>query len=194
MDKRRDQSVAPQRNYGVPKYEGWQIFESEEKEVNGEKRTYVTKLIHAGSSENFVFHKVATTSKENFRAEYLLSNGTRQQTYNTLSDGTEINPRNWDMYKDKELDAKGYIENVHIMTYDEAKNSNLRTTGAYYHLATARSGGYEYLCRVKSDGGLTLSSGMTVCWGIRPVVSLNEGVYIASGSGTEADPYVLAKE
>lgn len=31
-------------------------------------------------------------------------------------------------------------------------------------------------------------------FGIRPVVEMNEGVYIASGSGTEADPYVLAKE
>lgn len=32
------------------------------------------------------------------------------------------------------------------------------------------------------------------CWGIRPVVEMNDGVYIASGTGTESDPYILAKE
>lgn len=32
------------------------------------------------------------------------------------------------------------------------------------------------------------------CWGIRPVVEMNEGVYIASGTGTDEDPYILAKE
>ena len=31
------------------------------------------------------------------------------------------------------------------------------------------------------------------CWGIRPVVVMNEGVYIAGGDGTEANPYVLGK-
>ena len=32
------------------------------------------------------------------------------------------------------------------------------------------------------------------CSGIRPVVVMNEGVYIASGDGTEANPYVLGKD
>lgn len=32
------------------------------------------------------------------------------------------------------------------------------------------------------------------CWGIRPIVVMKEGVYIVSGDGTEADPYVLGKD
>ena len=32
------------------------------------------------------------------------------------------------------------------------------------------------------------------CWGIRPVVVMNDGVYIASGDGTESNPYVLGKD
>lgn len=31
------------------------------------------------------------------------------------------------------------------------------------------------------------------CFGIRPVVTMVEGVYIVSGIGTEEDPYVLGK-
>ena len=31
------------------------------------------------------------------------------------------------------------------------------------------------------------------CWGIRPVVVMNDGVYIASGDGTTALPYILGK-
>ena len=32
------------------------------------------------------------------------------------------------------------------------------------------------------------------CLGIRPVVTMNDGVYIAGGSGTETDPYILGKD
>ena len=32
------------------------------------------------------------------------------------------------------------------------------------------------------------------CLGIRPVVTMVDGVYIASGTGTEADPYILQIE
>lgn len=46
----RNQSVRPQSGWGTPKYDGWQILSSNQS--NG--KTYVTKLIHAGSPENFV--------------------------------------------------------------------------------------------------------------------------------------------
>ena len=32
------------------------------------------------------------------------------------------------------------------------------------------------------------------CFGIRPVVVLKSGVYIASGDGTEENPYILGKD
>ena len=35
---------------------------------------------------------------------------------------------------------------------------------------------------------------LKACWGIRPVVTMAEGVYIKSGSGTEEDPYILGKD
>ena len=183
----RNKSVSPESGHGTPKYEGWQVLES--KEENG--KTYVTKLVHAGTPENFVYYY--TTSNDASRAEYLLSNGERQTGYKTktLSNGTTINPRNWDMYKDKELDKKGYIKEVHAMTYSEASaaSSNIRTTGNYYWLGSAYYGDYlRFVNRGDSMGGSNFS-----CWGVRPVVSLESGVYIESGDGTEASPYILAK-
>ena len=75
---------------GIPKYDKWQILES--KEENG--RTYVTKLVHAGSPENFVYSCVYYIG-DAYRTEYILSGGTRRIEYSTLSDGkTTINTRN----------------------------------------------------------------------------------------------------
>ena len=127
----RNQSVSPGSEWGVPKFAGWQILES--KEENG--KMYVTKLVHSGSPENFSYYYA--TVNDGYRAEYLLSNGTRQTEHSTLenSNKTTINSRNWDMYKDKnQLDL---IDEVHCMTYSEAKSakSNVRITGAYYCLA-----------------------------------------------------------
>ena len=188
----RNQSVSPQSGYGTPKYDGWQVLES--KEENG--KTYVTKLVHAGTPENFVYYY--TTSYDAYRAEYLLSNGQRQTGWSTLSNGTAINPRSWDMYKDKELDAKGYIKEVHAMTYSEAYaitnstgiTTGIRNTGSYYWLGSASRS--DHLRRVNNDG--YIGSNRNCCWGVRPVVSLESGVYIASGDGTDGNPYVLAKE
>ena len=184
----RNQSVSPQSGYGTPKYDGWQVLES--KEENG--KTYVTKLVHAGTPENFVYYY--TTSYDVYRAEYLLSNGQRQTGWSTLSNGTAINPRSWDMYKDKELDAKGYIKEVHAMTYSEAyaitNSTGIRNTGSYYWLGSA--GSSICLWGVYSGGDISVNYGY--CWGVRPVVSLESGVYIAGGDGTEASPYILAKE
>ena len=193
----RNDSVTPQSGWGTPKYSGWQILES--KEENG--RTYVSKITHAGSPENFVYYY--TTSYDNRRVEYILSGGTRQTTYNTYK------PRSWQMYVDKnqkdliadttDKDGK-QIKDVHAMDYSEALaitgNTNstdgLRNTGAYYWLASAHPSSNGGVWYVYSSG--YISYGSNYCWGVRPVVSLTSGVYIKNGSGTEADPYILGKD
>lgn len=195
----RNESVIPQKGWGSSKYDGWQILESEERD--GKK--YVKKLVHAGSPENFLYYY--KTKNDAYRAEYLLSGGIRQNNYNTLSDGTIINYRKWDMYKDKELDKQGCINNVHIMTYDEAYNITgkidstvgIRSIGQYYRLASA--GSNSFLARVSIRGqilenGIATVEGGRTAWGIRPVVEMNDGVYIKSGSGTTSDPYILGKD
>ena len=194
----RNQSVSPESGWGTPKYSGWQILES--KEENG--RTYVSKIIHAGSPENFVYH-YKTTSYGNRIVEYILSGGTRQTTYNTYK------PRSWQMYVDEsqkdliedttDKDGKT-IKDVHAMDYNEAlaitENTNiatgLRNTNEYYWLASAHPNMATSVWHVSSSGNIDTSAGG--CWGVRPVVSLTSGVYIKSGSGTDADPYILGKD
>ena len=200
----RNQSVTPQSGWGTPKYSGWQILES--KEENG--RTYVSKITHAGSPENFVYYY--TTSYDNRRVEYLLSSGKRQTDYSKFSNGTAIKPRSWQMYVDKnqkdliadttDKDGK-QIKDVHAMDYSEAlaitgstgSTTGLRNTGAYYWLASAYPIGYGNVWNVYSIGNID-SYHYGSCWGVRPVVSLTSGVYVKSGSGTEADPYILGKD
>ena len=193
----RNQSVTPESGYGTPKYSGWQILES--KEENG--KTYVTKITHAGSPENFVYY--FTKDYDNRRAEYILSSGKRQTDYNTYQ------PRSWQMYIDqrqKDLIAdttdkdRKQIKDIHAMDYNEAyaitNNTNnttgIRNTGAYYWLASAHPSVSGYVWSVYSGGDI--GSNCSVCWGVRPVVSLTSGVYIKNGSGTEADPYILGKD
>ncbi len=204
----RNQSVVADEGYSKPTYEGWQILEIQDSARNkitneieisnklenlssGEK-VYVTKLVHAGSPENFVYY-ATTTSHEEERAEYILSGGTRQTSYNTYQ------PRDWSMYEDTNLKAKGYIDEVHAMTYDEAlaitgsanHTNGLRKIKAYYWLASGIR--YTNLMRfIQYDGGIV--SNNQRCFGVRPVVSLVAGVYITGGDGTEGNEYVLGKE
>ena len=208
----RNQSVGSQ--YGTPKYSGWQLLTTETKQdengntiknADGSDRIYVTKITHAGSPENFSYQY--TTNYDNRRAEYLLSSGKRQKEYSTLSTGKTINPRNWQMYvdqKQKDLivnttDKDGnQIKDIHAMDYSEALaitgNTNttngIRNTGAYYWLASVNP--YSSVRFVRNDGDFNYGNGY--CWGVRPVVSLTSGVYVKSGTGTEADPYILGKD
>ena len=199
----RNDSVTPEFGRGAPKYSGWQILES--KEENG--RTYVSKITHAGSPENFVYYY--TTSYDNRRVEYLLSSGKRQTDYSKFSNGTAIKPRSWQMYVDKnqkdliadttDKDGK-QIKDVHAMDYSEAlaitgstsNTTGLRNTRAYYWLASAIPSNILDVWFVNGNGGIGCIRGD--CWGVRPVVSLTSGVYVKSGTGTEADPYILGKE
>ena len=204
----RNQSVVADEGYSKPTYEGWQILEIQDSARNkitneieisnklenlssGEK-VYVTKLVHAGSPENFVYY-ATTTSHEEERAEYILSGGTRQTSYNTYQ------PRDWSMYEDTNLKAKGYIDEVHAMTYDEAlaitgsanHTNGLRKIKASYWLASGIR--YTNLMRfIQYDGDIVSSHQR--CFGVRPVVSLVAGVYITGGDGTEGNEYVLGKE
>ena len=185
----RNDSVTPRSGYGTPKYSGWQILES--KEENG--KTYVTKITHAGSPENFVYYwKEGYDSRT---AEYILSGGQRQTGYGTYQ------ARDWSIYKDKTLDKNGYISDVHAMTYDEAykitgnanSTTGMRNTGAYYWLASAIPYTYYEAWNVNYSGSIN-SDGFSGCRGVRPVVSLTSGVYIKAGTGTESDPYILGKD
>ena len=211
----RNQSVAPQGGWGTPAYDGWQILEikdsagnkiTNETEISNKldnlssgEKVYVTKLVHAGSPENFVHRWIA--SNDGYRSEYILSGGTRQTEYNTLNNGIAINGRDWSMYEDKNLKSKNYISEVHAMTKEEAEvitgstspTNGLRKTGGYYWLATAHGAGSDHSLMVIVSNGLLMSE-YSHCFGVRPVVVMNEGVYIASGDGTGASPYVLSKD
>ena len=100
------------------------------------------------------------------------------------------------MYKDKA--QLNLIDEVHAMTYDEEEatiadklpNIGIHNIGASYWLASA---GYNsYLWYVLEYGGKV--DWYNYCNGVRPVVSLKSGVYIASGEGTDENPYVLGKD
>ena len=193
----RNQSVTPQGGWGTPKYSGWQILES--KEENG--KTYVTKITHAGSPENFVYYY--TKINDNKRVEYILSSGKRQTRYNTYQ------PRSWQMYVDKSqkdliadtTDKDGNpIKDIHAMDYSEAEaitrnedtTTGIRNTGAFYWLASAYTINNGSVWSVYYYGSMRGDS--NYCWGVRPIVSLTSRVYIKSGTGTEADPYILGKD
>ena len=199
----RNQSVSPGYREGNPKYsDGWQILTS----IQENNKTYVKQLIHVGASENFVFQKASTDSQDGGRAEYILSSGTRLEKYNTIPSGLKINYRNWNEYRDKDLDKKGMIKEIHIMTLEEAKTYGITTssnklfsTGASYWLSTALlsySEFYKSIYYITSRGAFNSydNSYYDGCMGIRLIVDMEDGVYIDSGTGTQENPYILAKD
>ena len=157
----RNQSVKPQKYFGTPKYYGWQLLTTETKQdesgnkiknEDGSDRIYVTKITHAGSPENFAYKW--TVDYDNRRVVYLLSGGKKQMGYSTLSNGTAIKPRSFQMYVDnsqKDLIADttdkdgNAIKDIHAMDYDEAyaitndiyNNGGMRNIGSQYWLVTA---------------------------------------------------------
>lgn len=182
----RNDSVQPESGWGTVAYSGWEILTSEVK--NG--KTYVTKIVHAGAPENYVHYY---TNSNAYSSEWILSGGTRQTGYSVSGKS----PRKWDMYIDNS--QRSLISEVHAMTYDEAyaitgstgtTNDIKRNTGGSYWLESAYDG--NNLWCVLNNG--KMNGGSIHCWGVRPVVSLQSGVYISGGSGTESDPYILAKE
>ena len=185
----RNQSVAPQSGCGTPKYSGWQILESNERE--GKK--YVTKIIHTGSPENFVFNNAFGGDM----AEYVLSGGKRCTSTGEYYIKYGLNYREFDMYKDKE--QLNLIKDVYCSSYNDIKL--LESTGASYWLATYENRqttigkhtyNYRYLWQIDLNG--QVMNNYSYCLGIRPIVELIDGVYIVSGSGTEDDPYILGKD
>ena len=179
--------------WGTPKYEGWQVLESEEKTVNGEKRLYIKSIVHGGAPENFVYYYNKTNDE--YRAEYILSSGKIKNS--SLTSNIPTKTRNWDKYKDQsKLDL---IDSVRCMTYDDAykitnnesnTNDPRRSTGAYYWLGSAKyNNGLGY---VYDNGEMRYFNGY--CIGVRPVVSLKSGVYAVSGDGSRSDPYILGKD
>ena len=177
----------------VDGFDGWQVLESEEKTVKGEKRIYIKSIVHAGAPENFVYYYSQTNDA--YRAEYILSSGKIKNS--SLTSNIPTKTRNWDKYKDQsKLDL---IDSVRCMTYDDAykitnntsvTNDQRRKTEASYWLCSAN---YDFRLWFVNFLGY-MSGGDKHCFGVRPVVSLKSGVYVKSGSGTEADPYILGKD
>ena len=207
----RNQSVAPKSSLGTPKYSGWQLLTTETKQdangntiknADGRERIYVTKIIHAGSPENFVYSSASNKGDTcACYAIYILSSGKRQTEYNNT-----YQPRSWQMYVDqnkKDLIANttdkdgNTIKDIHAMDYKEAlaitgTNNGIRNTGAYYWLENYSN--YYSMTDVSKNGEIIGYGSSNGCLGIRPVVTMAEGVYIKSGSGTEEDPYILGKD
>ena len=199
----RNKSIAPQSGCGTPTSDGWEVLEWGN--IDGNKR-YVKKLIHAGSPENFVFN-YNSSSNSGLEAEYVLG-GERETKYATYQ------PRSFDMYKDKT--KENMIKEVHAMTYEEvssttASSEQTRTTGAYYFLC-GRFSGTDAVYRCSnlyfiSDTGYSDFVGYNsysetrgspqnadkTTLGIRPVIVLNDGVYvdISKHDGSGSDKYVL---
>ena len=202
----RNQSVSPGSREGNTKYsEGWQILTS----IQENNKTYVKQLIHVGASENFVFQPASTDSQDAGRAEYILSSGTRLEKYNTIPSGAKINYRTWDEYRDKDLDNKGMIKGIHIMTLEEAKTNGITTsgtsnklfsTGASYWLSTSNLSNSKFHVKmhyITPKGYYNTNGGVNrydACMGIRLIIDMEEGVYIDGGTGTQENPYVLAKD
>ena len=96
------------------------------------------------------------------------------------------------MYKDR--NKLEFIKEVHCLTYDEINiitTKEIKNIGCSYFVATHN--GNNKLFGISTSGethrGLDYQ-----CIGIRPVVSMVEGVYIKSGAGTEEEPYILGKD
>ena len=174
-------------------YTGWQILEIKDKDgnkINNEEKInqkiknlnnekiYVTKIVHAGSPENFV----CDAGKDSYRTEYLLSGGKRQTDYNTLDNGKVINPRSWQMYIDqnqKDLIADttdkdgNQIKDIHAMDYSEAysitndtdSTDGIRKIGETYCLPYTNKNiwyGDIELYIVYDNGSMFTSSGLYI--------------------------------
>lgn len=190
----RNQSVSPESGAGIPKLDGWKIFETNEEN----EKTYVTKLIHAGSPENFVY--VYYSGVNDGMAKYICYSGLEMTNYNKTISGKTLMSRSWDMYKDK--NQLSLIDNVHLLTKEEYTNVGEYNTGfggyiipigsAYWVMTNAFGNGYIHYSR-SNDGWVTVGA-LGNCLGIRPVIELKTGVIIISGDGSKENPYVLGME
>lgn len=190
----RNQSVSPEIGSGTPQLSGWRIFETTEKDG----KTYVIKLIHAGSPENFVYSYAIGVNDG--MAKYICYSGLEMTNYNKTSSGKILKARNWDMYKDK--NQLELIDNVHCLNYEETEKVGGYNTGfggyivpigsAYWIMTNGFGNGYIHFSRY-SDGWITVGA-LNNCLGIRPVVELKTGVIIKGGDGTMENPYVLGIE
>lgn len=100
------------------------------------------------------------------------------------------------MYKDK--NQLELIKKVRVLN-----NSDLPEYGAMNPATTLIGQCYyvNYMEHWYSMGGINGQLGgrggtraYSLVWGVRLVVELEDGVYIASGTGTGIDPYILGKD
>ena len=98
------------------------------------------------------------------------------------------------MYKDKEYENKQMIKNVHLMNYNEAVSIERTCTGGRYWLSNSADSWLLFHSHYSSNSIEAYAAGhCTGVAGIRPVVEMQDGIYIKSGDGTELSPYVLEK-
>lgn len=99
------------------------------------------------------------------------------------------------MYKDKEYEDKQMINNVHLMNYSEAVKIERTCTGEKYYLSNSSNEWLLWFSLFDKNELDNYAAGhFGGVAGIRPVVEMNEGVYIKRGDGTSAEPYVLEIE
>ncbi len=199
----RNQSVKPQG--ATIKYDGWQILKKTTKtDKNGETiknkdgtdRIYVQKLIHAGIPEYFNMPMWGTMDSSGYRAEYLFTGKANYgDQYKLLPNGKEIAPRNLNVYRDKTLEAKGYIQDVHFMTHEDAQEATPEMLNIGWGIYTSTpSYRINELIFVNKSGQITLIGGHSGIAGLRPIITMADDVYIESGEGTDVSPYVLGKD
>ena len=95
------------------------------------------------------------------------------------------------------------------MTLEEAKTNGITTsgtsnklfsTGASYWLSTSNLSYSKYhvdMHYIAPKGYWNCNGGVLdhdACMGIRLIIDMEEGVYIDGGTGTQENPYVLAKD
>lgn len=185
-------------------FSGWKIlsvrFKNDEdgneiKNSDGSSRIYVDSLAHAGYPEYYLHWD----GDNSFTDEFVLSGGTRMLEYQNGKQG-----RNLEMYQDSYFSSRHAIKNIHFFGIEDAKNPDGSvkipmqidlSAPSIFWLATAYYNGYFGLnAWHPNDPTSWYGEGASRAFGVKPIVSLTENVYIYSGNGTKEDPYILQVE
>ena len=115
-----------------------------------------------------------------------------------------VDQKQKDLIADTKDKDGNLIKDIHAMDYNEAlaitgstnKTNEMRNIGAHYWLASANPDNNpsndHYVSFVSYYG--TIYHEFSTCFGVRPVITMADGVYIKSGTGTDSDPYILGKD
>lgn len=146
-------------------YNGWRVLNTD----NG-----VVKIVHAGTPECYTNSWNASTDLG------VLANRDYSEYINSYATRATI--------LDKTLAETVSGANVTVGG-DILDSTPALFAGARYFLATANPSNSQHLINIQSGGYISSSGGST--YGIRPVVTLNQDLYVSSGNGTSSSPYVI---